>query len=81
MKRIRLYREKGHYEYRTDPDYLNEVNIMIKLRQFMETLFLFDFFWFDYYLFIVTELCVFGDLQDFIKRRAIKQEYISEIDE
>ena len=44
----------------------------------METLFLFDFFWFDHYLFIVMELCVFGDLQDFIKRRAMNQEYFSE---
>ena len=54
--------------------WLNEVNIHIKVRKHSETLKILDFFRFDAFLYIVTELCPYGDLQQAIENRK-KKEY------
>ena len=72
-----MQREKGHFDYMKDEEWLYEINIMLKIRKFMEFLLLLDFFRYDTFLFIVTELCI-CDLQKPITQRAVENLYYPE---
>ena len=58
IKRILIQTDEGHFNYRKENEWLKESNIMIKVREFQETINLFDVFIYDYHLYMVTELSI-----------------------
>ena len=62
MKRIELRTVSGERTEEMERLWLNEVNLLIKVRNNPELLQVLDFFKFDFHLYIVTENHVYGDL-------------------
>ena len=67
IKLVTFNTNPGHRLYREEESWLNEPKILAKLNNYDETLTLFDVFQDDGFLFIVTEFCEFGDLEQWIK--------------
>ena len=63
MKRIELRTVSGERTEEMERLWLNEINLLIKVRDNPELLQVYDFFKFDWFLYIVTENHVCGDLQ------------------
>ena len=59
MKRAKFYLTEYHEKRRTEKEWLNEVNILLKTLKFKQTLTLYDHFRFDNEIYTVTDLCLF----------------------
>ena len=77
MKRSKFTTEDGNPKARTEPDWLNEANILTLTKNHPEILNIYDAFTFDRSIFIVTERCI-CDLQKLIDYKVRRNEFFTE---
>ena len=71
MKKTKYCTAQYDVRRRDEKEWLNEVNIHIKARKYKEEILnLYDYFYWDDAIYLITELCI-CDLQQAIENRAI----------